>query len=271
MEGIEIQRPANAINDLIPGVTLTVRAPSDKSVRLGVENDREGVKTAIIDLVGNYNRLVAEINVLTRRDDQIVQELSYLSGDEQGELRKRLGALSGDSTLLQYKNSLQRITGAPYPTQEERNLALLAQIGIGTDVRGSSFSSGYDPSRLRGYLEIDEKILDAALETKIPAIRQLFGSDTDGDLLVDTGLAFSLETISKPYVEIGGIISIKTGGADSRITQEERRIETIDRQLAAKEAALKNQYGQMEGAYTRMERLGNSLDQFSRQSSNNNR
>jgi flagellar hook-associated protein 2 len=72
-------------------------------------------------------------------------------------------------------------------------------------------------------------------------------------------------------VESGGIISLKTGTIDSRISQDQRRMETLDRQLAAKEAALKLQYGQMEGAYTRMEQMSTSLEQFSQRNNNNNR
>ncbi|GHV71122.1 flagellar hook-associated protein 2 [Spirochaetia bacterium] len=270
MEGIEIRRPSNTIDDLIPGVTLTARSPSDYPIRLGVEPDREGVKDAIIGLVGNYNRLMAEINVLTRSDDKLIQELTYLTADEQDALKKKLGAFTGDSSLSQVKNNLQRAATSPYPTSLDRDLAVLAQIGIGTDVRRSGGSTGYDPSRLRGYMEIDEKILDTALQTKLPAIAQLFGYDTDGDLIVDSGLAFAIENLSKPYVESGGIIAMKTGTVDSQITQEERKIQTLDRQLAAKEAALKSQYGQMEGAYNRMDRMSTSLDQFSRQNSGNN-
>ncbi|MDR3166650.1 MAG: flagellar filament capping protein FliD, partial [Treponema sp.] len=235
---------------------------------LGVRPDREAVKDAIISLVGNYNRLMAEVNVLTRNDDRIVEELSYLSAEEQADMKKRQGVFSGDSTLNQFKNSLQRAATAPYPTSEERELALLAQIGIGTDVRRSGGGS-YDPSRLRGYLEIDEKSLDAALESKLPAIQQLFGSDTNGDLIVDSGLAYNMDAVSKPFVESGGFISLKTGTIDSRISQDQRRIETLERQLAAKEASLKVQYGQMEGAYNRMERMSTSLDQFNRQNNNN--
>jgi flagellar hook-associated protein 2 len=148
---------------------------------------------------------------------------------------------------------------------------MLAQIGISTDVRRSGAGGSYDPSRLRGYLEIDEKVLDHALETQLPVIQQLFGSDTDGDLITDSGLAYSLDQLTKPYVETGGFITLKTGTIDSRISQDQRRIDTMERQLAAKETALKIQYGQMEGAYTRMERMQNSLDQFSRQNSPNNR
>jgi flagellar hook-associated protein 2 len=267
MEGIEVRRPSNIIDDLIPSVTITAKNPSDRPVTLGVRPDRESVKDSIISLVGNYNRLMAEVNVLTRNDDRIIQELSYLSAEEQGEMKKRQGVFSGDSTLNQFRNSLLRAATAPYPTSGERELALLAQIGVGTDVRRSG-SGGYDPSRLRGYLEIDEKALDAALESKLPAIQQLFGSDTNGDLIVDSGLAYTMDAVSKPFVESGGFISLKTGTIDSRISQDQRRIETLERQLAAKEAALKIQYGQMEGAYSRMERLSTSLDQFSQQNNN---
>ncbi|MDR2069422.1 MAG: flagellar filament capping protein FliD, partial [Spirochaetaceae bacterium] len=112
---------------------------------------------------------------------------------------------------------------------------------------------------------------DNALETKLQAIQQLFGNDTDGDLIVDSGIAYSLESIAKPYVESGGIISLKTGTIDSRISQDQRRIETLNRQLAAKEATLKLQYGQMEGSYNRMEQMSTSLEQFSQRSTNNNR
>ncbi|MDR2159313.1 MAG: flagellar filament capping protein FliD, partial [Treponema sp.] len=261
MEGIEIRRPVNSIDDLIPGLTLTVRGVSDRPVTLGIQPDREGVKDAIISLVGNYNRLMAEINVLTRNDDRIIEELSYLSTEEQEEMRQRMGVFSGDSTLNQFKNTLQRAASSPYPTSEERDLALLAQIGVGTDVRRSGGGT-YDPSRLRGYLEIDERALDAAIAAKLPAIQQLFGSDTNGDLIIDSGLAYVVDSMTRPFVESGGFISLKTGTIDSRISQDRRRIDTMERQLAAKETALRIQYGQMEADYNRMERMSTSFDQF---------
>ncbi|MDR1931085.1 MAG: flagellar filament capping protein FliD [Treponema sp.] len=270
MEGIEIRRSTNSIDDLLPGVTIIAKAPSDKPVQLTIEPNREAVKEAIISLVGNYNRLMAELNVVTRNDERVIQELSYLNTEEQEEMRKRLGAFSGDSTLSQFRNGMQRSVTSPYATQAEQDL-LLPQIGIGTDVRQAGSSAGYDVSRMRGYLEIDEKALDTALADKLPAIQQLFGYDTDGDLLVDSGVAFALDGITKPYSETGGVLSLKTGTLDSKIDQEQRRISTLDRQLAAKEAALKRQYGNMENAFSRMEKMGTSLDQFSQRANANNR
>jgi flagellar hook-associated protein 2 len=148
----------------------------------------------------------------------------------------------------------------------ERELSLLAHIGISTNAQGNS---GYDPSRLRGYLEINERVLDQALETKMSAIRELFASDTTGDLLADTGVAFNMDALLRPFVEIGGIISLKTNTIDSRINRDERRIATLDRQLAAREQQLRIEYARMEAAYARMEQLSNSLDNFSQQNRGN--
>jgi flagellar hook-associated protein 2 len=277
MEGIEMKRSSNSISDIVPGVTLNLRGVSERPVSLNVRLDRDAVKEALINLVGNYNRLMAEINVLTARslpsgfttnaDEAILNELSYLTADERAEMKSRLGAFNGDSTINQFKSRLQQTISAPYPTSEERDMALLSQIGIGTNLRGNS--AGYDPSRLRGYLEIDEKILDAALETKMSAVKQLFGSDTTGDLLIDTGVAFGLDAVSKPFVETGGLISLKTGTIDSRISQDQRRITSMERQLAAKEADLKMQYGRMENAYSRMEQMTSSFDNFAQRNNNN--
>jgi len=294
MEGIEVYRPTNEIDDLIPGVTLKLKGASERPVRLQVEMDTEGVKDAIISFIGNYNRLMAEINILTARssfsgiieeiqdpitkqikqvyktnaDDTILNELTYLTADERAEMRNRLGVFNNDSTLSQIRNTLMRIVTDPYPNTADESLNLLIQIGIGTDIRRTG---GANPSKLRGYLEIDEKVLDAAISKNLPAVKQLFGSDTTGDLLVNTGIAYSVDALTKPYVESTGIFALKAGNIDSKIQQESRRIETLDRQLAAKEADLKRQYSQMEGAYNRMEQMGTSLDRFQQQNSNNNR
>ena len=264
MDGIQITRPTNEIDDLIPSVQLSLKGTNDKPVKITIEPDRQASKDAIIALVAHYNRLLADLNVLTRNDDKIIQELTYLSKDEQEEMIKKLGTMQGDSTLNTFKSTLQRIATSSYPTSLERDMALLAQIGISTDARKAGTSQGYDASRLRGYLEIDEKVLDQALQSKLPAIKELFGKDTDGDLIVDSGFAYSLDSLIRPYVQTGGILALKTGGLDDRISQEEKRIDTLDKQLAAKEQSLKQQYSKMEGALDSMEKTSSSLDNFSK-------
>ena len=269
MEGIEIRRPSNEITDLLLGVTITARRASDRPVSLQVEPDREAVKDAIISFVGNYNRLMAEINILTRNDTRVVDELTWLTPDERESALERLGALSGDSTLMHMRNSLQRIISTPFPTSEGRELALLSQIGIGTDVRWGGATGGIDISRLRGYLEIDERVLDNAIDTRLTAIRELFGSDTTGNRIVDNGVAFDVDALTRPFTETGGLIANMTGTIDTRINQENRRIQNMDRSLAQREVDLTRQYAQMEHAFRRMEQMNNSLDRFQQQNNNN--
>ncbi len=264
MDGINLSRSSNTIDDLLPGITLTVKKPSSEPVTIGVEADRENIKNSIISFVGNYNRLMAEVNVLTRNDARVVDELSYLSEDEVESLRKRMAAFSNDSTLTQYKSAMQSAVTAPYPTAN--GTFILSTFGIGTDMRGTG-SGGYDPSRLRGYLEIDEKKLDEALDSRLRDVQQIFGYDTNGDLIVDTGVAYAVETLTRPYVETGGLIATRTATLDTRIKADERRLITMDKQLADKEASLRAQYSQMENAFSRMEQMTNSLDNFSKQNS----
>ncbi|MCL2229810.1 MAG: flagellar filament capping protein FliD [Treponema sp.] len=266
MEGIDIVRSSNNIDDLIPGVTLNVRGVSERPVELRIVANVEAIKDSIISFVGNYNLLMAEINVLTRRDDRVIDEITYITAEERTAMRERLGVFASDASLTTFRNNLQRTVTAPYPTSMERDLALLAQIGISTN---SNRSSGYDPSRLRGYLQINEPELDAALENKVPAIRELFASDTTGDLLADTGVAFNVDALMRPFVETGGIISLKTSTIDSRISRDERRIANLDRQLAAREQELRIQYARMEAAYARMEQMSTSLDNFNNQNRGN--
>jgi flagellar hook-associated protein 2 len=267
IDGIEVTRPSNTIDDLVPGLTLNVRQASDTPVNLDVTTDSEAVKEAVITFVGSYNQLMAELNVLTRNDENVLRELTYLSASEQDELRGRLGAFSTDSDLVRLRGRLQQIMTSPYTDADGQEL-LLSSFGITTDARRGG---GYDPSKMRGYMEIDEAAFDEALKTRMGELRQIFGRDSDGDLVIDTGLAYTLNQTIQPYGGLGGIIATRTSGIDSRIDSNNRRIETMDRQLADKEQSLRIQYGELEGAYSRMERLSNSIEQFGRQTSNNNR
>ena len=155
----------------------------------------------------------------------------------------------------------------PYATSAGQQLALLQQMGISTNAQATG-SAGYDQARLRGYLEVDEAKLDEALRSRLPAVKELYGNDSDGDLIVDSGVAFSMDALMKPYVETGGIVALKRDGITSQIDRQKRTIANLDDQLTRKEADLKTKYGMMEGALNEMDRTSSSLDNFSKNSGN---
>jgi flagellar hook-associated protein 2 len=264
MDGIEVKRDSNNIDDLLPGATINLHSASDKPVKLSIEPDQKSSKDAIVTWIGYYNQLFSQINILSKKDDKVVDEIDF-SDTEKKSAMENLGLFQGDMTLMQAKNSLQRTTMNPYPTSEGNKLNLLQQIGISTDASGTSGGGGYDPSRLRGYLEVDEKKLDDALKTRMPTIKQLFGGDSNGDLIIDTGVAFTLDSILKAYVEKGGIMETKIATYDTQIKSTKDKIATLQDKLKDKEAELKNKYSSMEGTLDSLQNTSNSLNNFNKQ------
>ena len=259
-DGIRITRPENTIDDLVPGLTFNLWDSSEKPVKLTVEPDREAAKEALIELVGNYNRLMAELNILSRTDESILSEITYLTDDEKKTYRERLGLMQGDSTISQLRTTLQQSMANAYPTA--RGSALLASFGISTDTRRGG---SYDATRLRGYIEIDEAALDKALKEKFMEMKEVLGSDTDGDLIVDSGAAYRLDVLTKAYVETGGIVTIRTQTLDSQISRQKTEIASLETQLARKEDDLKRKYGMMESSLGQMESSSAAWDSFSKQ------
>ena len=264
-EGIPITRSTNEITDLVPGVTINVHDTTTKTETLTIKPDTAPAKEAIIELVANYNRVIAGINILTQDKPEIINEIEYFTDAEKKIAQDQLGMMMGDSTLNGLKSSLQRITSNNYKPGTDSTLTMLAQIGISTK---SSAGAGVETSRLRGYLEIDEKKLDDALTNKILEVKTLFGSDTDGDLIIDTGIGKALDANVTPYVQSGGILATRTTGLATKISTTEKKIAELDIQLEDKKAELKSKYGQMEGTLNSLQNQSSSISNFSKQNSN---
>ncbi|MDR3312498.1 MAG: flagellar filament capping protein FliD [Spirochaetaceae bacterium] len=259
-QGIPMTRPANAVNDVVPGVTLNLHRGSDMPVTIDIGRDAVAAKSAIITFVGKYNQTVAEINVLTQNRQEIITELSYLSPEEQEAARKNLGTFQGDFTLNNAKSALLGIVTGSHRTGDGTSLTL-SNIGIST--RADS-STGYAESKLRGYLEINEKKLDAAIAGNLGGIKDLFGYDSDGDLIIDSGIAFQMNRDIQPYTQRNGIISDRVNNINARITGSETKIRQMETRLDRREAELRRTYGQMEATLNSLEGQSSALDNFTR-------
>lgn len=266
-EGITIRRPTNTIDDVVPEVTLNVFDKTEKTATIAVKPDVESAKEALITFVGKYNQSLAEINILSQNKPEIVEELDYLSSDEKKEKQEKLGMFSTDSSLTSLKSALQTTASANYKFDEDAKITMLSQIGIATNATNYS---GYTPSKLRGYLEIDEKKLDSELEKHLDDVRNMFGYDSDGDLIIDSGIGYKLDKQLTAYVQSGGVFAMKTSSLDARIKSSEQKIARLETQMDDKEAELRTKYGQMEGALNSLESQQNTIKNFSN-SGNNNR
>ena len=267
--GIEARRPTNAIDDLVDGLTINLKRASDEAVDLKIEPDTEAAKEGIIRFVFNYNSLLTRILVLTSDDPAVIDELEYLSDDDREAFEEQLGSLRGDLSLNQMKNRLQSIISNPYSTRAGSDLTLLAQIGVSTNASSGNTGGSLDFSKLRGYLEIDEERLDSVLQSDIDSVKDLFGRDTSGDLVIDSGVARSVDDYLTPYTQTGGFVSNRISRIDSQIDSTKDDISDYEDYLENYEADLKRQYGNMEGMLNQLESSSRELDNFTNQQSAN--
>ncbi len=267
-EGITITRPSNEIDDVVPEITLNVHEKTEKTATLTVKVDKDAAKNALIEFVGKYNQAVAKINVLSQNKPEIVEELDYLTDDEKEKLTGQLGMFSTDFSLTNIKSNMQTILSSNYKFEENSIITALTQLGITTNASG--YSGSYSQSRLRGYLEIDEKKLDDALENHLDDIKNIFGYDTDGDLIIDEGIAYKLDKQITAYTQTGGIIALKTSTLDSKIKSSQTRITKLEDQMNKKEAELKQKYSSMQGSLSNLENQQTTISNFTKQQNNQN-
>ena len=268
-EGITITRSSNKIDDVVPEITLNVHDKTEKTATISVKPDVDASKTAIIDFVGKYNQAVAELNILSQNKPEIIEELDYLTKDEQEEERKKLGLFQSDFSLTSIKSNMSSTIAARYMFSDSAEITMLSQLGIATNAGG--YSGGYSQSKLRGYLEIDEKKLDDALANHLDDIKMLFGYDSDGDLIIDSGIAYKLDKQISAYTTTGGILALKTSSLDSKIKSSEQKVAKLESQMAKKEADLRNKYSQMEGSLNSLEAQQNTISNFVKQNQNQNK
>ena len=265
-EGITITRSSNKIDDVVPEITLNIHNKTEKTATIAVKPDTEASKAAIIEFVGKYNQAVAELNILSQNKQEIIDELDYLSPDEKEAEQKKLGLFQSDFSLTNIKSNMSSTLAARYLFSDTAEITMLSQLGIATNAGG--YSGGYSQSKLRGYLEIDEKKLDDAISNHLDDIKMLFGYDSDGDLIVDTGIAYKLDKQISAYTQTGGILAMKTSSLDSKIKSSESKISKLENQMAKKEAELRNKYSQMEGSLNSLEAQQNTISNFTKQQQN---
>ncbi len=246
IDGIRIEKESNVIDDVIKGVTLTLKRETKEEETISIEPNTEYAKEKIIEWVGHYNNVI----------DFIVNETKI--NKEGGEN----GAFAGDTAFMMLHNSLQRIMQSSF---SDRTYKMLAQIGISTGKPGSN------PTTRGGYLEIDEEMLDKALKENHQKVKELFGFDSDGDRLTDNGIAFRIGEYLKGMTNFSdGTIKKRADYFAELIKQNDKRVETLNRQLETYRDSLIFKFASMENLISKLKGDGNYLSTYLNNSNSSN-
>ena len=208
----------NVIEDAIEGVDLTLKGksePNQKPAEIGVEYDRQGVRSDIENFVAAYNSFY--------QTSQALASVDPLTGQK--------GPLSGDSTVRSADARLKSVFSSQIDKAPE-NLKSLTEFGITTTRQGT--------------LEINYDMLDRQLNNNFNELETFFGGNTGFAKRIEdaihgiTGITGSIRTREKSLTEQNYRLSDDQAALD-------RRMESLEKRTHAKFSAMQDATGKMQG------------------------
>jgi flagellar hook-associated protein 2 len=238
VDGIEITRDRNdGLTDVIKGVTLTVKRPSQHEVDLNVEPIIDTSVEKIKKFVDAYNKYLDMHRDLTKA------VMSQKPGDYDKNISQQ-GLFMGDMTLMRLQGTLQMAVTSAYPNSADKPIRMFAEMGVST----GSINAEWESIK-SGKLIIDEALLKKTILENPEGVTQFFGSDSDGDNKADNGMAFRVTAMLKPYISSGkNIIAAKIDMEDSGIKIADESIKAKEDHLKKYEEKLKRKFAAMEQA-----------------------
>lgn len=252
IDGLIVKRDTNTVDDLIKGVTINIFDKTKKEESLKIDRDYEKIVKTIDDFIAEYNQILDYVNNQTK-----IEAKEYRDESD----KKNMGVLANDSGLKTFITKIRVIMMNPYPTYLGSEFSLLKHIGISTN----ETSTTLDVTKLKGYLELNPDKLIESIEKYPEAVKQLFGYDTDGDIIIDSGIAFETEKLLKSYTQKDrGYFDSKTALINNKIQRQDKDIEDYKKKLAEEEQKLKEQFYKMEKAANELEESRKKFDNFNK-------
>jgi flagellar hook-associated protein 2 len=220
---VAITSASNVVNDVIPGVTLTLKKKDpEKVVTVSVTEDRGAAVEELEAFATAYNDL-----------------LKYLDEQSAAVAAGKPG-IGRDPLVKSLREALRSgIMGA----ETSGTFTRLAEVGIHFETTGK--------------MTIDEARLDGALDASLNAVKELFGGPNGSG-----GRFGALKTMIESYTEAGGLVSDVRERIDTQVSNLGRRIGTLEEQLAIRRAALQREFIAADRAMAQLNSQGSSLSQL---------
>ncbi|MCZ8234530.1 MAG: flagellar filament capping protein FliD [Inhella sp.] len=226
IDGIDIESATNEITGAIEGVTLNLRK-AGASTTVNVGQDKEAIKKAITDFVTAYNGTIT-----------LLREQSRVDPATRGG-----GPLKGDSTVNGIQFQLRALAGAS--TTLGGSLDRLAAIGLEPQTDGT--------------LKVDNTKLDAALGNST-SLRALFAGEDTGNAS-NSGLALQFKGAVDTLLNTDGRLDSRQKGIQSRISNNDKRGEELERRLSLMEKRLRQQYTALDATMSKSNNLAAYVNQ----------
>jgi len=213
VDGIPVTRDSNVLDDVISGITLTLRGAQSAGadpVSLTVRPDQESIRSVVEDFIEKFNDALEYLRNKTAVD--------ATTGTRQ--------ALGGQYLYLNLLASLRTAVVGAVSTGSE-DIKMLADIGITAAADGSLSIT-------------DADAFAAALESDPAAFSALFNADG--------GIAKGLDALLQPFVSTGGYLDAERSNLDRRVATIDERIQRLEQRMDIRERELIEQYSKLQEA-----------------------
>jgi flagellar hook-associated protein 2 len=218
VDGVEVYRATNTIDDVIEGVTITLKdvhadpvGPPPDSDTLTVSRNTSTVVSAVNGFVSAYN------NVLDFFEDY----------QEYDQATETTAVLFGDSTTTMIRNRLANRVADMVPGVE--SFDRLADLGVTLNDEGE--------------LEVDSSTLNDALDDHFDDVLQFFTQTTEGSEGLGVRMVDALEGFLDSY---DGILTARTSGIEDSIDDIQDRVESLTARMLESETRLRARFNALE-------------------------
>ena len=199
IDGFQIERSSNVIDDAIQGVTINLKQLSNTPQTLTVNHDTESVKASVQSFVDAYNAL-----------NGVIRDLGQ-------------GDLQGDNSILGVESQLRSVFNTT-PTGLTTSLKYLSEIGIKTTSNGD--------------LSLDSTKLDAQLSTDYQGVAQLLANNDQGYVYrMDSAASTLLDTSGLVTTRTDSLNSQISDIEDQKLNVQ-YRLDQIEQRLRTQFSAL---------------------------------
>lgn len=221
--GLVLTSSSNTLSNVVPGLTLTLGAPSDAPVTVTVTRSIGAARDALKGLVDAYNAAIDRVRQLGDFDPAT----------------ERRGVLLGESTLRTVESRLARVATGAIPGASGA-ITRLSQVGVRLS---------------NGKLIFDETKFNEAYERDPQGVTEFF---TKSDVGAAAVLKKNIEAITKP----DGVITQRTDTLTSQARDLNERIVQLGVLLEGKRARLLRQFQAMESALAQLQSQQAALGQL---------
>lgn len=225
LDGFEVEVPENQVNDLIPGVSLNLKAAAPgREIRINVKENTEAISGKIKTFVDAYNGALG-----------FIQGQHKLQKGQNG--KEALGPLGGDSLLRNVEGALRRIIISP-------------QYGVESPVTRVN-DLGIEFNR-NGTLNFNQEKFNKVLNSNPAGVAAFFRGDG-----LQTGFITTIKReISNMQNGQFGPLANRKKGIQTRIDRMNDQIERKEKQIEKKQEFLTKKFADLESQMSRLQGQG---------------